>query len=288
MVKRGRAAVKRYGVIFTCLSSRAVHLEVASSLDTDSAVNAIRRFVARRGMVKFIRSDNGTNLVGAEKELRQELAKLKQSSIRDTLCDKGIKWEFNPPTGSHFGGVWERLIRSVRKIMYGLLYELKHRLDDEGLHTLLCEVEAVLNSRPITASSTQSDDLRALTPNDLLLAHNTGAPPGEFSKDDCYARKRWRRVQYLVDLFWKRWVSEYLPLLQERQKWLKPRRNVSIGDIVLLIDNAPRGSWALGRVVSTKEDSKGLVRMVKVKTATSLMERPVQKLCLILEADCDG
>ena len=83
-------------------------------------------------------------------------------------------------------------------------------------------------------------------------------------------------------------MSEYLPLLQESQKWLKPRRNVSTGDIVLLIDNAPRGSWALGRVVCTKEDSKGLVRMVKVKTATALMDRPVQKLCLILEADRDG
>ena len=172
--------------------------------------------------------------------------------------------------------------------MFGLLHELMHRLDDEGLHTLLCEVEAILNSRPITACSTHPNDLQALTPNDLLLAHGAGLSPGDFSKDYCYARKRWRRVQYRVDVFWKRWMSEYLPLHQERQKWLKPIRNISIDDIVLLVDNTPRGSWALGRVVSTTKDSKGLVRMVQVKTATSMMQRPVQKLCLVLEADSDG
>ena len=140
-VKRGRTTMKRYGVIFTCLSIRAVHLEVAHSLSSDSCINTIRRFVARRGPVQLIWSDNGTNLVGAQRELKEEIAKWNESHIVESLQQRDISWKFNPPTASHFGGVWERLIRSARKILYSLLKEQMSHLDDESLSTLFCEVE---------------------------------------------------------------------------------------------------------------------------------------------------
>lgn len=175
-VKRGRTTVKRYGVICTCLSVRAVHLEVASSLDTDSFVNALRRFIARRGQVSEVRSDNGTNFVGAERELREAIGKWNQAQINNTLIQKGIQWIFNPPSGSHHGGVWERLIRLVRKVLNSLL---RTQNLDEGLHTVLCEVEAIINSRPITKASTDPNDLEALTPNHLLLLKSKPSlPPG--------------------------------------------------------------------------------------------------------------
>ena len=110
-VHRGRSRVKRYGVIFTCMTIRAVHLEVAHSLNTDSFLMALRRFVARRGQVKIIRSDNATNFTSGERELRESINAWNQSKIHDTLLQKNIKWIFNPPSGSHFGGVWERCIR---------------------------------------------------------------------------------------------------------------------------------------------------------------------------------
>ncbi len=110
-------------------------------------------------------------------------------------------------------------------------------------------------------------------------------PPGIFSKDDMYTRKRWKQVQYLMDLFWTRWTREYLSLLQERQKWLKPRRNFMTGDVVLLVDSSsPRNSWLMGKVVETLPDSNGTVRRVKIKTKTNTLERPVNKLCLLEEA----
>lgn len=118
-VKRGRATMKRYGVIFTCLAVRAE--EVASSLDTDSFVNALRHFIVRRGQVLDLRSDNGTNFVGAERELREAIEKWNHAQINDSLIQKGIQWIFNPPSGSHHGGVWERLIRSVRKVLNSIL-----------------------------------------------------------------------------------------------------------------------------------------------------------------------
>ena len=206
LVREKRSMVKRYGVIFTCLAIRAIHLEVAKTLDTNSFIMALRRFIARRGQVKVIRSDNSTNLVGGEKELRHAIQEWNQNQIHQFLLQHEVKWTFNPPTGSHHGGVWERCIRTVRKILSALVKE--QTLNDEGLSTLLCEVEAIVNSRPLTTVSSDPKDLEPLTPNHLLLLREQPSlPPGTFTDDDLYSRKRWRQIQYLADLFWRRWVA---------------------------------------------------------------------------------
>ncbi|XP_046873085.1 uncharacterized protein LOC124465379 [Hypomesus transpacificus] len=228
-VKSRRSLVKRYGVIFTCLTIRAIHIEVASSLDTDSFIHALRRFIARRGQVQELRSDNGTNFIGAERELRQAIEGWNQGRINDMLLQKNIKWVFNPPTGSHHGGAWERFIRSVRKVFNSTVRS--QNLDEEGFYTIVCEIESIINGRPLTKASSDPNDLEALTPNHLLLLKSSPSlPPGEFHKNDIYARRRWKQVQYMSDLFWKRWVQEYLTQLQERQKWCDKKRNFTVGD----------------------------------------------------------
>lgn len=166
-VKRGRIYVKRYRVIFTCMSSRAAHLEVANSLETDSCIHVLRRFICRRGQVKHIRSDNGTNLVGAQKELKRALNDLDKNQIQDSLLKYGVQWSFNPPAASHQGGVWERLIRSARQVLNSILYQ--QNVDEEGLQTIFCEVEAILNNRPLTTVSSDPHDIEPLTPNHILL-----------------------------------------------------------------------------------------------------------------------
>ncbi|VDI11855.1 Hypothetical predicted protein [Mytilus galloprovincialis] len=285
-VKQGRSVVKRYGVIFTCLTIRAIHLELAYSLDTDSCINAIRRFISRRGVPVFIRTDNGTNFVGSERELGEEIKRWNFNQIQEFMIQKRIQWEFNPPSASHFGGVWERLIRSVRKVFYSVMHEQNIRLTDEGLMTLFCEVESILNGRPITEASDSITDLNVLTPNHLILQRpGESFPPGVFSKTDSYVRRRWRQIQYLADLFWTRWRKEYLPLLQRRTKWTKPTRNMQVGDIVLISDNAPRNSWNMARVIELIKDKDNVVRIVKVKTANSVLMRPIAKLCLLVEVD---
>ena len=204
----------------------------------------------------------------------------------EELCFKtaAIKLlSFNSPGASHHGGVWERLIRSVRQVLHSVLKQ--QTLDDEGLQTLLCEVEAILNSRPITSVSIDPQDLEPLTPNHILVLKTKPVqPPGLFDRNDLYIRRRWRQVQYMADLFWKRWSQEYLPLMQERQKWCKVRRSFTPGDVVLVVDpSAPRGSYILGKVLEVLADSKGLVWAAKVKTHTSVPERPITKICLLLE-----
>ena len=140
------------------------------------------------------------------------------SQIEDAMLQKkNIDWKFNPPAGSHHGGVWERIIRSVRRVLNSVLGE--QILDDKGLQTFMCEVESTINGRPLTRCSVQHEDLEPLTPNHLLLMkRKPNLPPGVFLETDNYCRRRLKQIQYL---FRKRWTREYLPILQERQKWLE-------------------------------------------------------------------
>ncbi|XP_072030174.1 uncharacterized protein [Amphiura filiformis] len=288
-IKQGRVTRKRYGMLFTCMNSRAVHIEVAHTLDTSSCIDGIRRFIARRGPVKVIHSDNGTNLVGADNELQRALQELDQDQIQNFSTSHTFEWRYNPPAASHHGGVWERQIRTVRKLMCAILNEqhLKTCRSDEQLHTFMCEIESTLNSRPLTRVSDDPDDLDVIAPRDLLLLRpRADMPPGCFVEKDIYARRRWRQIQYLADLFWQRWLKEYLPELQRRQRWLQPQRNLKTGDVVLIVDeSAPRNSWLMGKIVTTLPDKNGRVRQVDVRTKSSTLRRPISKLCLLLEAE---
>jgi len=164
------------------------------------------------------------------------------------------------------GGIWERQIRTIRRILLALTQQ--QLLDDENLRTLMCQVEAIINSRPITVVSSDSTDQEPLTPNHLLLIRaGPTVPPGVFIKEDLYHRKKWRHVQYLADVFWRRWLREYHPTLQQRQRWNRSRRNLEVNDIVIIAaENYPRSSWPLGRILEVRTSSHdGRVRSVKVK-----------------------
>nr|CAB3263156.1 uncharacterized protein LOC104265735 [Phallusia mammillata] len=285
LIKRGRSEVKRYGCLFTCLTTRAVHLEVACDLSTDAFVNALRRFIARRGVVLHMYSDNGTNLVGAERVLKDGIRNWNQQQIEEHLKQKEIQWTFNPPSASHMGGAWERMIRSARRILSALTNE--RTLTDDQLQTLLSEVESILNSRPLTPVTWDVDDETPLTPNHLLRVNPFGGlPPAATNDRDCYARQGWRHVQYLSDQFWKRWSREYLRTIISRQKWHDEKKNLQVNDVVLLVDNAsPRSSWSIGRIVAVHPDEHGVVRNVMVRSKGNCVRRPIHKLCLIVPAD---
>lgn len=266
LVKQGRARAKRYGCLFTCMAIRAVHLEVAHTMEADSFLQCLLRFIARRGVPNTVRSDNGTNFVGAQKALSKELA------------DLGITWKFNPPGASHAGGVWERQIRTVRRLLTGLMSE--QVLTDEALQTLFCRVESLINGRPLTTVSTDPNDLNALTPNHLLILGSSGGHEGGF--DAPCLRTKWRQVEYLSQLFWSRWLKEYIPQQQARTKWKVARRNLKVGDVVVVQDKTmPRGQWLLGRIFETHTDKDGLVRQVGVMTKKGKQLRPISRLCLL-------
>ena len=168
-VKYKRGTVKRYGCVFTCLAIRAIHIEIAHNLSTDSFIQAVSRFVSRRGPPKELFSDNGTNFRGSEAEVKQMLQNWNQTKILDRLRKQGIQWHFSVPYASHTGGVWERMIRTVRKNMRALVGD--RLVDNETLLTVTCEVEKIMNDHPLTRQCDDPRDLAALTPNTLLLSY---------------------------------------------------------------------------------------------------------------------
>ena len=292
-IREGRKVHKRYVALFTCLASRAVHLEASKDMSTDSCINFLRRFACRRGTIRTIRSDNGSNFLGAMNELQCKFAKFDHEKIARELSDyhcDWITWETNPPHASHMGGVWERMIRSVRAIIDSQMKGLPRYLDDEMFCTFLCEAECVVNSRPISLENVNDLSSTLITPNDLLTMKGKSCsdPPGTFEPADLYCRKRWRAVQHLRQVFWTRWRKEYMLSLQVRNKWIRPSRNLQAGDVVLLKDDTfnRRCKWPLAKVVhSIPSKSDGLVRSVQLKMANSngLLLRPVHKLVLLVE-----
>ena len=282
-VKVGRAQVKRWVTLFTCLSIRAIHLEVVYSMSADSFVMALQRFAARRGLPVSMRSDNGTNLVGAESELNTAWQEVNTDDIVIKARSKGIDWRFNPPKASEMGGVWERQIKTVRKCLTGILNP-KVALDDETLLTALCEAENLVNSRPITRVSQDPED-GALTPNHLLMMKaNVTDDHLNFNLGAIY-RRNWKKVCMLKDQFWNKWSKEYLAEQQQRKVWDKQREDFKVNDIVLLADsNIPRSQWPLAIITKIFAGRDNLIREVELKTESSRLRRPVNKL-VKLEAD---
>jgi hypothetical protein len=269
-------------------------------MTTDSFITGLRNFIAIRGAVTQIRSDQGSNFVGASNELAAALKELDINKITTFLTKKQCNFVFNAPNSSHVGGVWERQIRSVRNVLNSVLALCPGRLDDASLRCVFYEAMLIVNSRPSTTVSSDPNE-EAITPNHLITMKSNAPlpPPGKFVKEDMYARKRWRRIQYLMEQFWSRWRKEYLSNLNERQRWNRPRRNVQVGYIVVISDvEVPRMEWPLAVIVEAQRDDDGLVRRVKARLSNpslnrngrpekqaSVLERPIQKVVVLLEAN---
>ncbi|XP_075436064.1 uncharacterized protein LOC142472776 [Ascaphus truei] len=216
----GLANSKRWAVLFTCMSTQAIHIEVIESMDASSFINALRRFFAIRGPVKQIRFDCGTNFVGACKELQINTKDSEDNSIQKYLRDQECTWMFNSPHSSHMGGAWELMIRVARRILDSMMLKTDlAQLSHEVLMTFMAEVSAIVNARPLVPVSTDPESPSILTPA-MLLTQKVGSipvPAGDFNSKDMYKRQ-WRQVQCLANTFWERWRREYLVTLQECHK----------------------------------------------------------------------
>ncbi|XP_063830265.1 uncharacterized protein LOC135079544 [Ostrinia nubilalis] len=269
----GRKHAKRWVALFTCMTVRAVHLEIVDNLSADSAIMALRRFISRRGCPSCIYSDNGTAFVGASKMLAE---------VYEFATTKRIQWKFIPPSAPFMGGCWERLVRNVKSALSATLKEQSPR--EETLHTLLLEAEAIVNSRPLTHVSTEPDAEEALTPFTFLI----GTPSYDlqtrpFNDTDLSSRAQWRKAQRLADHFWQRFTKEYLPSLVPRRSSPTASTSFIIGDLVVIVDGTlPRRCWPRGRIVATYPGKDRIVRVVDVQTKGGVLRRPVKKLAKLV------
>lgn len=279
IVTFGRKSLKRWGVIFTCLTIRAVHIEISHSLSTDSFLMVLRNFISRRGCPAEIYSDNGTNFRGADRILKEEIERLDFTDIYKEMASKGITWKYNPPAAPHMGGAWERLVRSIKTILYKI--SPAQKFTDESLRSGLMEVEMIINSRPLTFVSLDSEDQEAITPNHFLLGSSSGVKPF-CSLDNIDYKFCLRQSEAFANQFWRRFVKEMLPTLTRRSKWYRSVKPINVDDIVVIVDeNADRNVWLKGRVVEVVRAKDGQVRRAKVKTKNGFLERPAVKLAVL-------
>lgn len=281
---RGHKSYKGYIAVFVCFATKAVHLELVTDQTTEAFVTAYRRFTSRRGICSDLYSDQGTNFIGANSQLQQQLiiaTKGQANDLFDTLAAYGTQWHFNPPAAPHFGGLWESAVKSTKFHLKRVIGE--STLTYEEMSSLLCQVEATLNSRPLCPLTADIDDLSVLTPGHFLVGEALHTIP-EPNFIDCAENRlnRWQLVQRMYQHFWDRWSKEYLNIIQQRNKWSTTQPNISIGDLVLLRDERTSPStWPLGRVVDRHPGSDQIVRVVTVKTQNSTFKRPITKVCVL-------
>ncbi|XP_055617605.1 uncharacterized protein LOC129762983 [Toxorhynchites rutilus septentrionalis] len=277
----GRRIEKRWGVLITCLTIRAVHLKIAHSMDADSCIKALRNFMARRGVPIKIYSDQGTNFIAANKELKAALKEIEHNKIIQEIVSPQTEWEFLPPASPHMGSSWERLVQTV-KIN---LQQMKpgRNPSDETLRNLLAEIENLINSRPLTHVPVDDPDAPVLTPNHFILGSSSGLKPGTCLDDSAVVlRRSWRASQVEANIFWRRWVRDYLPELTRRTKWFNTVKSIEINDVVIVIDpELPRNCWPKGRIISVNQGKDGQVRSATVQTKSGIYERPATKIAVL-------
>lgn len=280
-----KAAVKAYVAIFICMCTKAVHMELVSDLSTERFLQALRRFIARRGRCTELYSDNGTNFVGAHNKLQEVSRLLKdkvhQDKVSHFCVEEGMHWHFSPPSAPHFGGLWEAAVRSAKHHLLRVLGD--NPTTSEDMNTLLIQVESCLNSRPITACSEDPSDFEPLTPAHFLIGSSLQSMPEPNYQDVPINRlKQWELVQRKVQDFWVRWRREYLSQLQGRVKRWRPAVEIKIGKLVIIQDDKlPPLRWKMGRILDVHPGSDNVVRVVTLKTANGLLTRPVEKICIL-------
>lgn len=268
--------------VFVCLKTRAIHLDVVTDLTSVAYIACYERFIANRGRCERIYSDNGTAFVGAAKEIKKAMEKWYKTEVFQHLSMKGTEWRFMTPAAPHQGGIYEAAVKSMK---HHLIRVIGTRiLPFEQLRTLLAQIEAILNSRPLHPLNDDPTDLQALTPGHLLYGEPLVLPLPFVIPEASKAKgiQLWKDRQNMVKTFWDRWHNEYLTTLQERKKWRRESERIQLGQLVLIkSENFPPAQWAMGRIIELHPSKDNLVRSVTIQTAANTLKRPVQKICIL-------
>jgi hypothetical protein len=258
---------KRYIFVYTCLTTRAIHLELIEGLDSNSTLLALQSAISMRGAPERIVTDNGTNFVGADRRMKEETERWNRILEAKGKILQPIEWDFGPARASHMQGAVESLIKLVKSAMKKVLHMLKTRteiLNDFALRAILIEVAGLLNNRPLTLAPMDDLNNEFLTPNCfLMLRSNFQEIP--YSDDKMQnITEHWEDVKQFTKILWQNWLMSYLPTLLEREKWNESVELLEEGDIVVTVDTTVSDSWRLGKILKIKPGSKDQVRQVEI------------------------
>lgn len=284
---RGHSSYKGYICLFICLSTKAVHLEAVSDLSSQGFLAAFRRFGARRGHCSDLYSDNGTNFVGAARELKKLFHEERSHilpEILDWLSTNSTQWHFIPPHAPNFGGLWEAAIKSTKHHLRRVIGN--STLTFEEMTTLLAQIEACLNSRPLSYIVDQAEN-SPLTPGHFLVGEPLVLPPDHnYEQTAISSLRRWQLCQRMLKDFWRRWSDEYLVGLMRRQKWKNATPEPQVGNVVLIRESdLPPGRWLMGVVTEKHPGADNITRVVTIRCKDSSLKRPTSKLCILPVAE---
>ncbi|XP_074105832.1 uncharacterized protein LOC141531748 [Cotesia typhae] len=280
---RGSRTYKGWICVFVCLASSTVHLELVSNYSSSGFIAALHRFTSRRGLCTALYSDCGTTFQGACAELKRLFTQGTQESseIFDALTVNEIIWHFNPPAAPHMGGKWEAAVKSMKHHLTRTIGESSFTFEE--FTTLLLQVEAILNSRPLEPLSQDPQDLSALTPGHLLIGRALNAIPEPSLLELNSARlSRWQFIQQPIQCFWKHWSNSYIQRHLAQTKWHRAYNNITIGSLVLLTDErTPPTRWPLARVTAVHPGNDKLIRVATIETVNGTLTRPITKLAVL-------
>lgn len=274
---------KIYICVCICFVTRAIHLELLSDLTSNALIATLKRFIARRGKCSKIFTDNATNFVGANYQLKKfyNLVNFPDKTLASYFRVEEIEWNFIPPKSPHFGGLWEAGVKSVKYHLKRTIGKL--RFTYEEFETIIVQVEGILNSRPLTPISNDFDNYEVLTPGHFLIGRSINAIPEPMIIDVNENRlSRWQRTTKVVQVIWKKWTNDYLGTLQQRTKWMIEKDNINVGTMVLVKEDfLPVCKWILGRVVEVFYGSDNKVRTVRIKTKSGELKRAITKIAVL-------
>ncbi|GBM81611.1 hypothetical protein AVEN_82341-1 [Araneus ventricosus] len=274
---------KIYVAIFICLSTKAIHLETVSDLSSEAFIASLKRFIARRGKMSMIITDNATNFKGAKSELNRlfNLIRKPDECLANYLSSERINWKLIPPRSPNFGGLWEAGVKSFK-------YHLKrtiglYKVTREEFDTIIIQIEGILNSRPLSPLSSDINEYEVLTPAHFLIGRPiTAIPEPEIIIISDNKLSRWQQLTKFTQIIWKRWQREYLNHLQQRYKWQLKKDNLREGMIVIVKeDNLPMCKWALAKILEIIRGTDNHIRVVKLKTASGTFIRSISKICVL-------
>lgn len=281
--KRNRNRIKVYVCIFVCMSIKALHIELMSDLTSEGFIAALRRFAARRGFPTHIYSDNGTNFVGANNQLKELYSFFNSDEHKDATSkfavENKIAWHFIPPAAPHYGGLWESAVRMFKHHFKRVVGDLLFTFEE--LNTFVIEIEGILNSRPITNISPDPNDLLVLTPAHYMIGRPLiTLPERDMSSVPVNRLSTWKHIAKVRQDFWRRWHLEYLNELQIRAKWTKDGPGITVGTVVLIKDQGlPCSRWIIGHVIELHPGDDGIARAATIRTLSGIIKRATNRLC---------
>lgn len=285
---RCRFQTTYYVAIFVCFTTKAVHMEIVPDNTTEAFINALMRFIADRGRVKKIYSDNATNFQGTSNQLKQVQKRLlADREIIAAACQKnGVEWSFIPARSPNFGGLWEASVKIAKGLMKAVMQRTSYTYDE--FNTLVRQVTVLINSRPITPQSEDPNDLEPLTPGHFIYGGSPSLLPVMLDESKRELVIIHQNIQNKLNQYWRRWSTEYFHLLQSRGKWHKKVNSIKVGTMVLLReDNVPPLWWPIGRITATFPDETGNIRVVMVKTGKGEYRRGITNVAPIPNQSVD-